>query len=229
MAHFSWAQLIPGVDHHNLHVATAVVGTGVIVAFGLIGRMALGTIEKANTPSPRLTVRGFFELLTEFIVKLSDSIIGPSQRKLVPLFGALFTFIWFHNMFGLIPGVVPATDNLNTTLAMGIFSFVVYNYLGLKENGFAYLKHFAGPVLFLAPLMIVVELISHLVRPVSLGLRLMANMVGDHNLLAVFHDLFPIGLPVFAYGLGLFVCFMQALVFTLMSMVYVSMAVAHEH
>src|SRR5262249_14880729 len=139
-----------------------------------------------------------------------------------------------NNVIGLLPGMTAATDNLNSGLAMGLFSFVVYNYYGIRENGVAYIKHFManmtnGVWLIFGLLLLVLELISHLVRPFSLGLRLMANLQGDHTILGVFTDLIPYGVPVAFYVLGLFVCFMQAFIFTVLSMVYISIATAHDH
>lgn len=125
--------------------------------------------------------------------------------------------------------MTPATDNINTTLTLGLFIFIVYNYFGFREHGIHYLKQFMGPLLLLAPLMVIIEVISHLVRPMSLGLRLQGNMMGDHTVLGIFLDLVPYGLPIVFYGLGLFVCFMQAFVFTMLSMIYVSMAISHDH
>lgn len=156
-------------------------------------------------------------------------VIGEEGRKFVPLFGALFFFLLFNNIVGLIPGMTPATDNLNTTLGLGLFAFLAYNYYGFKEHGIGYLKQFLGPLLPLAPLMLIIELISHFVRPASLGLRLQGNMMGDHTVLGIFLDLVPYGLPVIFYCLGLFVCFMQAFVFTLLTMIYVSLAISHDH
>lgn len=101
--------------------------------------------------------------------------------------------------------------------------------MGIKENGWGYLKHFMGPIILLAPLMLVIEVISHVVRPISLGLRLANVMKGDHTVLGIFLDLVPLFLPILFYILGIFVCFVQAFVFTLLSMVYVSMAIAHDH
>jgi F-type H+-transporting ATPase subunit a len=125
--------------------------------------------------------------------------------------------------------MTPATDNINTTVAIGLFVFVLYNALGAKESGLKYFAHFLGPVWWLAPLMVVIELISHLVRPMSLGLRLAGNMTGDHTVLSIFLDKYPIGIPIIFYSLGIFVCLVQAFVFTLLSMVYVGMATEHEH
>lgn len=226
---FTWANLIPGVGHELAHVATVgVVGAGLIVA-GLIGNSALGKGDQAVVPASKFSLRGLFELVTEFIVGLTDMIIGPHGRKFVPFFAALFTFILTNNLMGVLPGIVPATESINLTFAMGIFSFAAYNYYGLKENGLQYLKHFLGPFLPLAVIMLPIELVSNLIRPFSLSMRLANVMLGDHTVLGVFLDLVPIVVPIPFYLLGIFVCFIQAFVFTLLSMVYISMATAHEH
>jgi F-type H+-transporting ATPase subunit a len=129
---------------------------------------------------------------------------------------------------GLLPGFSPPTTNFNVTLALGLLSFTAYNVFGFKEQGLGYLKHFVGPMLWLAPLMIPLELISNFVRPFSLALRLLGNMTGDHTVLEIFTDLTKVIIPVIFYGLGTFVSFVQAFVFTLLSMVYVSLAVTHH-
>lgn len=230
MLHFNWTQLIPVVGHHYIHVATLLVSAGVLFVLGLSARMALGSGDAAVIPSRSFGLKAIFEAIIEFIVSISDMVIGEEGRKYVPMFASIFLFVFVNNLLGLVPGLTPATDNINTTLALGLFVFIAYNIFGLKEHGISYLKQFLGPLLLLAPLMIVIELISHLVRPMSLGLRLQGNMMGDHTVLGLFLDLAPYyGLPVIFYGLGLFVCFMQAFVFTMLSMIYVSMAISHDH
>jgi F-type H+-transporting ATPase subunit a len=176
-----------------------------------------------------MTIRGFFEVVVESLANLVDSVMGHEGVKFLPIIGGFFIFIFLNNFFGLIPGFNPPTDNLNTTLPLGLVAFVLYNAAGLKEHGFAYLKHFLGPLLWLAWLMLPIELVSHVVRPMSLGLRLFGNMTGDHTVLSIFLNLVPIGVPIIFYALGLFVCFVQAFVFSLLSMVYVSTATAHDH
>lgn len=228
-AHFNWTQLIPNVGHDYVHIATAASVTTVIVGLAVIARASLGSGEKAVQPASGFGVRGLFEVFTNLVTYLTDMVMGPGHRNYVPLFGAIFTFILFNNLTGLLPGMTPATDNLNTTLAVGLFSFLAYNIYGVREHGIAYFKHFLGPLLALAPLMLPIELVSHMVRPAALGLRLQGNMVGDHTVLGIFLDLTPYVIPVIFYGVGTFVCFVQALVFTLLSMVYVSMAIAHDH
>lgn len=233
MIHFNWTQLIPGVGHYYIHIATALLATAILTVMSLRARAALGTGEVALRPADKLSVRAFFELMTELIVNLTEMVIGEHGKKYVPMFASIFVFILINNLIGLLPGMSAATENLNTTLAIGLFSFVVYNYEGIKENGIVgYIKHFFGPWLPMAPVILIIELISHFIRPLTLGLRLMGNMTGDHTLLSIFTGMapawwVPVALPF--YFLGLLVCVLQAVVFTLLSMVYIAMATAHDH
>lgn len=226
---FSLTELIPGVGHEYAHVATFGIAAATVVGAGLIARKQLGTGAESVVPAEKFNLRAVFELITEFFVGMVDMVIGHHGRVYVPMFAAIFTFVLLNNLVGVIPGMTPATENLNSTIAMGLLVFLAYNIMGLKENGLAYLKHFLGPVLWLGPLMLVIELISHFVRPLSLGLRLANVMRGDHTVVGIFLELVPIGVPIPFYLLGIFVCFVQAFVFTLLSMVYVSLATAHDH
>lgn len=227
---FNLTSLIPGVGHEYAHVATNAIVTVGIIGAGLLARNQLRSKgDTAVIPDDKPTLRGIFEIITEFIQSLVDMVIGEHGHKYVPMFASIFTFVFINNLVGVLPGMTPATEQLNTTLAMGTFMFFVYNYLGLKENGLAYLKHFLGPMLLLAPLMLIIELISHVVRPISLGLRLANVMTGDHTVVGIFTDLVPLVLPIPFLLLGMFVCFVQAFVFTLLSMVYIALATAHEH
>lgn len=229
---FNWTQLIPqvGQNHDNVAVATFAVTSVALVFVGLLGRASLGKGETAIIPAGKFSLRGVLEVITEFIANLVDTVIGHHGRHLTPMFTAVFFFVFANNLIGVIPGMTPATENINTTFGMGLFMFLAYNTLGIKENGVVnYLKHFMGPVIFLAPLMFVIELVSHMVRPFSLGLRLANVMMGDHTVVSVFLDLVPIGAPLPFYIMGLFVAFVQAFVFTLLSMVYVAFATAHDH
>ncbi len=229
MVHFNWTQLVPGVTHDNLHVATSIASAGVLGLLAIAGRAALGSGDKSILPAGRLSIKAVFEVITEVIVALTDMVIGEHGRKFVPMFASVFFFIFAANMIGIIPGMTAATDNINVTLAIGICMFFVYNYFGVKENGWGYLKHFLGPVWWLAPMILLIELISHVIRPLTLGLRLAYNITADHTVLSIFLDIFPWGLPIPFYIMGLFVATLQAFVFTILSMVYVSMATAHEH
>ena len=124
--------------------------------------------------------------------------------------------------------LLPATDTLKTNLALSLSVFFMTHYYGVREGGLAYFKHFFGPIPLLAPLMFPIELISHLARPASLALRLMGNMASDHKVVAAFFTLVPILVPVPFLVLGIIVVVVQTLVFTLLSMVYIGMAVAHD-
>jgi F-type H+-transporting ATPase subunit a len=130
-----------------------------------------------------------------------------------------------------VPGFYPPTENINTNLACALVVFVYYNYHGIKEQGIKkYLQHMAGPVIWLMPLIFCIELVSHAVRPVSLSVRLLGNIVGDHMVLGMFSGMVPLFLPIVFMGLAIFISVMQAFVFTLLSIVYIQMAcVSEEH
>lgn len=226
---FNWTQLAPGVGHEYVHVATLGLATVASVGLGVVARAQLGKGQTAVVPTSKFSIRGIFEVITEFIYKLANQVIGHEGKHYVPYFSAVFFFILLNNYIGIIPGMTPATENINTTLAFGVFSFIAYNFIGLKKQGTHYLAHFFGPVLWLAPLMLVIELISHVIRPLTLGLRLANVMTGDHTVLSVFLDLVPIGVPVPFYLIGFLVSIIQAFVFTLLSMVYVALAQASDH
>lgn len=224
MTHFSWGEIFLG---HFAHLFSAFVGMGIIFVIVFLGRRALKNGN--NEPSRHISLKAALENFISFIVGISDSVIGPEGRKMVPFFGAVFLIIWLQNALTLVPGFTAATDNLNTTFALGLCSFIFYNYYGIKQHGFLYIRQFLGPILLLAPFMLILEIITHIMRPVSLALRLYGNMMGDHAVLSAFVDMAPYGVPVIFYFVGLFVCTMQAFVFTMLSMIYFSMAIAKEH
>jgi F-type H+-transporting ATPase subunit a len=194
--------------------------------------LARGALRRAGDdavrPESRLGIRTFAELVVGNLRGFVESTMGHDGHKYVPFFGTLFLFIFINNLLGLVPGFNPSTQNISTNFAPAIVVFLMTHILGFREHGAAYLKHFMGPVIFLAPLMFVIEVISHLVRPLSLSVRLFGNMTGDHTVIAVFTDLVPVVVPVIFLGLGTFVCFVQALVFTMLSMIYVGGAISHE-
>ncbi len=226
---FNWTQL--AVGHEYAHVATLGLSGVVFLGMGLYARKNLGTGDEAAAPASKFSIRGLLEINIEFISNLAHSVIGHNAAPYVPFFAAMFGFILFNNLLGVLPGMTPATENINTTFAFGIFSFLTYNYIGLKHGGLHYLKHFLGPVWYLAPLMLVIEIISHAIRPLTLGLRLANVMTGDHTVLSVFLGLtnYPLLYPIPFYILGLMVCLIQAFVFTLLSMVYVALANSSDH
>lgn len=229
MKHFEWLELLPFLNIGNLHIANMLIICFCLSLITFFARYALKKSKDPLIPAGRFSVKAFLENFVAVITSLSDLVVGQRGRVFIPFFASLFLFIWLSNVLGLVPGMGAPTGNINTTLALGIFSFFAYNIYGFKEHGWAYLKQLMGPVLFLAPLMFLIELISHLVRPLSLGLRLYGNMVGDHTVLSIFLDLAPLFVPVIFYFLGFFVCTMQAFIFTILSMVYMSIALSHDH
>jgi F-type H+-transporting ATPase subunit a len=225
---FTWVSAIPGLQKLPDHVATSLVVLALIVFFVLRAKQQREAARDRAVPDDALTFRNIAELLVEGVIGMAEGVLGHRARKYVPLYGTFFLLILVSNLMGLIPGFSPPTTNFNVTFALGLTSFIAYNTFGFREQGAGYLKHFVGPMLWLAPLMIPLELISNLVRPFSLSLRLMGNMTGDHTVLEIFTDLTKLIIPVIFYGLGTFVSFVQAFVFTLLSMVYVALAVTHH-
>jgi len=226
--------MIPGLEHAPGHVVMAAAISAILIVTMLIARAQLSKVmarpDGGVVPDSSWTYRNFFEVIAESLYKLTISVMGEHDAKtFFPVIGTLFVFIFASNIIGLVPGFLPPTDNMNTTFALGAFVFIYYNFAGLKANGLSYLKHFLGPIIWLAPLMLLIEIASHLARPVSLGLRLRGNIMGDHIILGVFSELAPYLVPVIFYGLGVFVAFIQAFVFCLMTMVYISLSTAHDH
>ncbi len=231
---FEFLNFIPYFQDLPSHVGMTILVGLILLLTTWIARTQLLAVMRSPgggvVPDEKLTYRNFFEIIAERLYLLTESVIGEHDAPVYfPVVGSLFVFVFASNLIGLVPGFRPSTDNLNTTLALGVFVFFYYNIAGFKAHGIGYLKHFLGPILFLAPLMLVIELASHLFRPLSLALRLRGNIMGDHIVLQVFSGLVPYLLPVIFYGLGVFVAFMQAFVFCLMTMVYISLSTSHDH
>jgi F-type H+-transporting ATPase subunit a len=162
-------------------------------------------------------------------VNFIEEIIGPEGKHYFPLIASLFLFILVCNFIGLIPGFDSPTANLNTTLALALVAFSATHYIGIRKHGFGYIKHFFGPIWALAPFMFIIEGISHLARVLSLSFRLFGNMIAKHKLLIVLFFLFPYFLQVPILGLGVLVAFIQAGVFTLLTMLYLAGSIEEAH
>ncbi len=210
-------------------IATAGLVAGLLVVFAARVRRKLGATEAALEPEDGVTVRNLAESLVEAISGLAEGVIGHGAERYVPLLASFFVFILVCNLIGLVPGFTPPTSDFNITFGLGIVSFIAYQVAGAREHGLRYVKQFLGSVVLLYPLMLVVELFSHAFRPVSLGIRLFANMVADHYVVEIFTGLTKIGIPVAFYALGAFVCVVQAFVFTMLSAIYIALAVSHDH
>jgi F-type H+-transporting ATPase subunit a len=211
------------------HVLVAIL----VVAFCIWGAVAFfrgtKTKDQGIVPPRTMNLRNFFEYTAESVYGMVESAMGEhNAARFFPLIGALWMFILFGNLIGLIPGMVSPNDTLKTNVGIALLVFVLTHYYGIKEHGLAYFKHFLGPSLILAPLMLPIEVISHLARPVSLSLRLMGNMLADHKVVFAFFSMVPLLVPIPFMLLGLLVCLIQAIVFCTLAMVYISQAVQHE-
>lgn len=230
MHDFTWFSLISEtVDHHNIHMFSSAFVVFCLLILSLLAYKKLSKTQECLVPRGRLSLVNVWEIVVEKLLGLVTSVIGHDAHKYFPLLGALFIYIFLCNLLSVIPGFLPPTDNINTNVACAMTVFLYYHYQGIRSHGFKnYLKHFMGPIIWLAPLIFVIELIGHLVRPVSLSLRLFGNITGDHMVLGIFSNLTPILIPVVFLGLGVFVAFIQAFVFTLLSTIYIALATAHE-
>jgi F-type H+-transporting ATPase subunit a len=164
-----------------------------------------------------------------FVNNQSEEIIGHHSEGFTPFLMALGFFILLNNLIGLIPGFESPTASPSVTLGCAILAWLYYQAHGFRHHGVSYLKHFAGPVWWLAPLMIPIEIISHLARVMSLTIRLFANMFAGDMVTLVFFSLVPIGVPVLFLGMHLGVSLLQTYIFVLMTTIYLAGAVAEEH
>jgi F-type H+-transporting ATPase subunit a len=212
-----------GLPHHLTYTWLLML---ILLVFGLL------------LPSRLQMVPGKFQVVVETVVggiyDFFQDVLGDQTRRFFPLIATLGIYIFLCNIMSLIPLFDSPTNVLDTTLAMAIIVFVYYNYVGIKKHGASYIKHFLGPLWWLAPLFIVVELISHFSRMLSLSVRLFGNIRGKDILLGVLFFLvllskgilFLVPLPIFV--LGLFVSFIQALIFALLAAMYLAGAVEEE-
>lgn len=169
------------------------------------------------------------EMLDEFITDQSDGIIGHHSEKYTPFLASLFVFVFISNLIGLIPTLESPTGVWATTLGCAVVAFIYYNAQGIREHGLLYFKQFIGPVWWLFPLMLPIEIVSHLARVMSLTIRLRANIFAGDMVTLTFFSLIPILIPVIFLGLHVFVSFLQAYIFTLLTTIYLGLAVSHDH
>jgi F-type H+-transporting ATPase subunit a len=198
-----------------------------LVVLLLIGFFALVratlSVEKPAAP------QHLAEMLNEFVAGQGEQIIGHGYERHIPFVTTIFLFVVCCNLIGLIPGIETPTSDPVVPLGIALLTFIYYNYYGVKEQGIVgYIKHFMGPIWWITPLLFPVEIISHLARIMSLTIRLYANMFASDLLTLVFFSLVPFGVPIVFLGLHVFVSLIQAYVFMLLAMIYLSQAVSHE-
>jgi F-type H+-transporting ATPase subunit a len=211
----------PGHPWSNWMVCEILVVLAMVVFFGI-----LRTRLSVDNPGKAQHV---FELIYEFVHASAEEVVGHDGPKYLAFFGTIFLFILFMNLVGLIPGIESPTMDPVVPLGLAVVTFFFYHATGLRANGAGYIKQFLGPMLALAPLMLPIEIISHFARPLSLTVRLYANMFAGEQVYVTFVALTKVILPVIFIGLHLFVGVLQAYIFMLLAMVYVGGAVSHEH
>ena len=231
---------------HALHIPwviqAALLATLLLLVAGLLLRRQIAAAGGGVVPDEGVTLRNVVEVLVDGLAGLARDVMGENWRRYFPLVGTIFVFILVSNVMGLVPGLGGATSDVNTTTAWAIISFLVYNYVGIREHGFWYINQFLGPSFFsvtlfgrkvhvrpLAPLFLPLELFLHLARILTLSVRLLANMFADHTIVLVWVGLVPVAIPAIFMGLGLLVAFLQAFVFSLLTMVYIGMAQEEAH
>jgi F-type H+-transporting ATPase subunit a len=207
----------------NQALALELLVVGGLIAFFAIVRLSL-SVDKPN-PAQQVA-----ELIHDGIGDLADQIIGHGAQHYQAFVTCIFLFVLFNNLIGLIPGVPAPTTSPWVPLGLAVPVFLYYNYQGFRAQGLiGYLKHFCGPIWWMAWLLLPIELVSHLARMLSLTIRLYANMFASDMVTLGFFSLIPVGIPSIFLGLHVFVSLIQAFVFMLLTMIYLSLAVAHEH
>lgn len=203
-------------------VAMQLLVFGILLAYFVLVRISL-SVEKPNG------VQHLAEISNEFVSDQAEQIIGHGYERFVGYLTALALFILLSNLLGLIPGLESPTATVTVPLGFAIVTFLYYHFHGVRANGFGYIKQFLGPVWWLYWLLFPIEVISHFARVLSLTVRLYANMFAGDLLTMVFFSLVPVGIPLIFLGLHFGVAFIQAYVFMLLAMIYLSLAVAHDH
>jgi len=210
----------PGAPFDNNFTIQLVIVLG-LIAFFVVVRLTLSP----DKPGP---AQHLAEMISEFTGGLGETIIGHGAEKFQAFVTCIFLFILIANLSGLIPGIEEPTMFPIVPLGLAVPTFLYYNYQGFRANGIGYLKQFAGPIWWMSWLLIPIETISHFARIMSLTIRLYANMFASDMLTLGFFSLIPIGVPSIFLGLHVFVSVIQAFVFMLLSMIYLSLAVSHD-
>jgi F-type H+-transporting ATPase subunit a len=209
--------------HIPPHVSYAVLVALILLGLGMLASRKISLVPKGAQNVFELVLGG----LEDFMVEIT----GEEGRAFFPYIGTAFIFILTCNLLGLIPGFLSPTSNINTTLGLALCTFVYTHYLGIKYHGVKYIKHFLGPIPWLAPLFFPIEVVGHFVRIVSLTLRLFGNIFGEDMVLLVLILLAGkfIAPPILMMVLAVFTSVVQAFVFTMLSMLYFAGSMEHAH
>ncbi|HWR58673.1 MAG TPA: F0F1 ATP synthase subunit A [Thermodesulfovibrionales bacterium] len=204
------------------YVSYAFLSSAILIGVALAIRGSLALVPKG--------LQNFVEVLVESLMKLAEENIGHKWGMyFFPLIGTIGLYILVNNFMGLIPGFTAPTSNINCTASMAIPVFLATHYYGVKVHGVKYIKHFTGPIIWLAWLMLPIEVIGHIVRPLTLSVRLFGNMIAKHMILFALAMIAPIIIPVAILGLGVLVSLIQAFVFVLLTSLYLAGSVEEAH
>ncbi len=234
-----WKWMAFADTHYTLvHVGSALIAVALILVATYFWRGSIEGGSKGVVPTERYGLAAMLDGFINATFQFASDIMGEdTAKRYLPFVGTLALFIFCMNIQGLVPGFLPGTDTLKTNLALSLVVFFVYNVVGMINQGpLNYLAHFAGPkfelggisLRWLAPLMVPIELASHIARPVSLALRLMGNILADHKVVGAILLLVPLVIPVPFLLLGVMVAIVQTVVFTLLTMIYIGEAAAHH-
>ena len=207
---------------HQIHVVMAAIVVFIVpVLFLMLAK------KPSLIPTP---IQNIFEIYVQFIDNLIKENMGEKGKKYFTLIAAIGLFVFFGNLLGMIPGFESPTANLNTTMALALMVFFIYNFEGIRENGIYYFKHFLGPIPAMAPVFLIIELLSHISRPITLALRLFANMTGGELVSVVLIMLVPLLVPLPVMLIHFIAVFLQTYVFVVLTTVYIAGAITHaEH
>jgi len=224
-----------------IYLSAAFAATLLILA-GLSVKRAVAGEGGGVLPEEGMSIRNVMEVMIEALGDLGESTIGDEWRRYFPVVGTIFFFVLVSNFMSLVPGLLGSTGDANITFAFGIISFAVYNFVGIKQHGWKYIYQFMGPSLMekeiggkhyhirlMTPIFLPLELVLHIARIITLGIRLLANMFADHKVIVIFLGMVPFAIPAIFMGLGMVVSFLQAFVFALLTMIYIGQALEEPH
>jgi F-type H+-transporting ATPase subunit a len=223
-------------------IQAALVAAGLVLLAGVLVRRKLATQGGGLVPDEGVSLRNLIEVLIESLANLAQDRMGEDWRRYFPIVATMFFFILVSNLMGLIPGLAGATSDVNTTFSWAVISWVFYTWIGFSKHKGRYFVKFMGPSFFekemfgrtvhfrvLSPLMLPLEILLDFARIGTLYIRLLANMFADHTVVMVWIKLVPVGIPAIFMGLGLIVAILQAFIFSLLTMVYIGLALDEPH
>jgi F-type H+-transporting ATPase subunit a len=212
-----------------LHLSSASADAILYTWLVILGLLVLSVLATKSVKTIPSGLQNFMEAVIGGIENMIVETMGEDGRPFFPLIATLAIFVLVSNLIGLIPGFFPPTANINTTAACAVIVFITTHIVGIKQHGIGYVKHFMGPIIWLAPVIFFIEVIGHLSRPVSLTLRLFGNMNGHELVLMIFFGLAPFLVPLPMILMGVLVSFIQAFVFMLLAMIYIQGSLEHAH